>query len=212
MQAGRGGLGQVGGFAVADASFAAGQGEQCLQEALLVDAGFEEFLAGGAPLLDGCAGVAQRYLQQGAVEGERGAQFVGGVGDEVPLGGEGGFQAGQQVVEGAGEFFELIVGPGQGEPLVQAGGGDPAGGGGDGAHRPQYPPGDQPAEGEGECGHDGQRDAGLGQQRVQVERVLGQPGVGELHAAEILAQALVAAAGVGTGRILLPAVARSNSQ
>jgi len=116
VQAGRGGLGQVGGFAVADASFAAGQGEQCLQEALLVDAGFEEFLAGGAPLLDGCAGVAQRYLQQGAVEGERGAQFVGGVGDEVPLGGEGGFQAGQQVVEGAGEFFELIVGPGQGEP------------------------------------------------------------------------------------------------
>jgi putative ABC transport system permease protein len=50
-----------------------------------VDVGFEEFLAGSAPLLDGRAGVAQRYLQQGAVEGERGAQFVGSVGGKLAL-------------------------------------------------------------------------------------------------------------------------------
>jgi hypothetical protein len=51
----------------------------------LVDAGFEKFLSSGAPPLAGRAGVAQRDLQQGAVEGERGAQLVGGAGDEVPL-------------------------------------------------------------------------------------------------------------------------------
>jgi len=72
---------------------------------------------------------------------------------------------------------------------VQAGGGDRPGGGGDGAYRPQDPPGDQSAEGEGEGGHDGQCDAGLGQQRVQVEPVLGHPGAGELYAAMVTGQA-----------------------
>jgi hypothetical protein len=56
-----------------------------------VDAGFEKFLAGGSPLLGGGGGVAQGRLHQGAVQGERGAQLVGGVGGEVPLGGERGF-------------------------------------------------------------------------------------------------------------------------
>jgi len=94
---------------------------------------------------------------------------------------------------------------------MQAGGGDPARGRGDGADRPQHPPGYHPAEREREHGHDGQRDAGLGQERVQIELARVQGFLVPLLAGEIRAQAPVVA-GLAGGRILLPAVSRSNSQ
>jgi hypothetical protein len=52
-QVGRSGIGQVGGLTAADAAFAGGHGERALQKVFLVLAGFEDLLAGGAPLLDG---------------------------------------------------------------------------------------------------------------------------------------------------------------
>ncbi len=58
------GLGQVGGFAVADAPFAGRKGEQCLQREFLLLAGFEEFLAGGAPPLSGRPRVARPWAGQ----------------------------------------------------------------------------------------------------------------------------------------------------
>ena len=89
----------------------------------------------------------------------------------MPLGLERCLQPRQQLVESTGELGELIVRPGQREALVQAGGGDPARGRGDGPQRAQHPAGHQPAEREGERGHDRQRDGGLQDQRVQVYRV-----------------------------------------
>lgn len=47
-----------------------------------------------------------------------------GVGHEMPLRRERCLQPAQQAIERVGEFFELIVRAVQGEPLVQAGGGD----------------------------------------------------------------------------------------
>ena len=60
---------------------------------------------------------------------------MGGIGDEVPLGLEGGVEAGEEVVEGVAELFELLVGVVEREPLVEVAGRDPSGGRGDGADR-----------------------------------------------------------------------------
>jgi hypothetical protein len=45
----------------------------------------------------------------------------------------------KRVVEGVAEFLELVIGSVQVQPLVQAAGGDPAGGGGDRAQQAQHP-------------------------------------------------------------------------
>ena len=58
------------------------------------------------------------------------------------------------------EFLELVVGSVQGQPLVQAAGGDPPGGGGDCAQRAQHPAGQEPADRGG-----GHRDRPLGRWR-----------------------------------------------
>jgi hypothetical protein len=96
---------------------------------------------------------------------------VGGVGDEpalgvqgVLLGVEGGIQPGEQPVDGVGQVFQLVVGPGDGEALVQVGLGDLAGGGGDGPQRSQHPAGHQPAQCDGDRQHDRQRDTGQEEQ------------------------------------------------
>ena len=92
------------------------------------------------------AGIGQGDLADDPLAGQRGAQLVRGVGDELALGAEGCLQPGQQRVEGVAEFLELVIGAGEGEALAQAGGGDLAGGRGDGAQRPQHAAGDEPAE------------------------------------------------------------------
>ena len=83
--------------------------------------------------------VGEGYLEQGAFPGQGRAQLVRGIGGEAPLGVERGLQPREQVVEGVGEFLELVVGSVQAQPLVQAAGGDPPGGGGDRAQRAQRP-------------------------------------------------------------------------
>ena len=96
-----------------EAALAAGQGEQRLDEAFLLGVGGEHLPRGGAPGLGGGAGVVERDLQHGALAGDGGAQLVRGVGDEVPLGLEGGLEAGEQVIEGVAEGLELVIGPAQ---------------------------------------------------------------------------------------------------
>ena len=43
---------------------------------------------------------------------------MGGVGDEVLLGFEGGVESGEEVVEGVAQLFELLVGVVESEPLL----------------------------------------------------------------------------------------------
>jgi hypothetical protein len=134
-------LRQVYAVAVAKPSLAARQGQERLKEALLLPPGLQYLPAGGAPLTNSRASVAQRHLQQCPVQGERGAQLVRGASHEVPLCLEGRLKASQQLVESVREFPELIIRPGEGKALVQAGGGDPARSRGDGAQRAQHPSG-----------------------------------------------------------------------
>src|SRR6266545_3015111 len=58
---------------------------------------------GGVDRLD-----AERELELGATEGERRAQFVACVGDELALALERGFESPQHVVERLAEAFELV--------------------------------------------------------------------------------------------------------
>ncbi|WP_345146080.1 hypothetical protein [Nonomuraea rubra] len=55
-------------------------------------------------------GVGEGDFEQGTQAGQGGAQLVGGVGDEVALGVEGGLQPGEQVVEGVAELGQLVGG------------------------------------------------------------------------------------------------------
>src|SRR5215469_10028103 len=165
---------QVGGPGLAGAGFAAGQGEHRLDEAFLLGVGGEQVPADGLPGGGGGGGIGEGDLEQGAFPGQGGAQLVRGVGGEAPLGAEGGFQPREQVVEGVGEFLELVVGSVQSQPLVQAASGDPAGGGGDRAQRAQHPAGDEPADRGGGHRDDRQGDSGGDQQLLPVEGDLSQ--------------------------------------
>ncbi len=119
---GRGdGGGEVDGLVPGQPAFAAGQGEQGLDQACLLIAGGEHLLGGGTPCLGRRVGVVERNLEECALGRQGGAQLVRGVGDEVPLGLEGGFQPREQAVEGVPEFLEFVRRAVQGEALVQAG-------------------------------------------------------------------------------------------
>ena len=130
LQAGqcrRDGGGEVDGFVSAQPAFAAGQGEQCFDQARLLIAGGEHLQGGGAPGRGRRAGVVERNLEEGALGRQGGPQLMGGVGDEVPLGLEGGFEPREEAVEGIPEFLELVFRAVEGKAFVQAGGGDPPG-------------------------------------------------------------------------------------
>ena len=62
--------------------------------------------SGSPPQVVGGLRAAQRPLEQGAVQGERGAQFVGGVGHEMTLGIERALEAFEQVIESGGEVAD----------------------------------------------------------------------------------------------------------
>src|ERR1039457_5409888 len=74
------------------APLAASQRQQRFDQLFLLLACFEYVLARGLVGRQGRAGVGECHLQQGASQSERGAQLMGGIGDEVPLGGEGAIQ------------------------------------------------------------------------------------------------------------------------
>ncbi len=143
-------LGQVERFPLLHAALAAGQGQQRLDQAFLLIAHDQGFLAGGAERRGGGIGIGQRHLQQGPFGGQRGAQLMGSVGHEAPLRLERRLQPGEQAVQGSAEFGELVVAAAQGHPAAQVAGRDVPGGGGDRAQRAQEPARDQPARPEGQ--------------------------------------------------------------
>ncbi len=158
--------GEVDGLVAAEAALAAGEREQGFDQAFLLLADGEQLLAGVPVGVDARVGVAERELEQGAFERERGAQFVRGVGDELPLRVEGRFETCEQSIERGAELLELVVGPLESEPAVEVAGGDLASGVGDRAQRTQGAAGDHPAEPDREHGHDRERDRGVDEQLV----------------------------------------------
>ena len=159
--------GEVDGLTAVEAALAAGEREQRFDQALLLLADGEQLLAGVPVGLDAGVGIAERELEQGALERERGAQLVRGVGDELSLRLEGRFEPAEQSVDGGAELLELVVGPVEVEPAVEVAGGDLAGGVGDRAQRAQGAAGDHPAEPEREHRHQRERDRGVEEQLVQ---------------------------------------------
>jgi hypothetical protein len=103
--------GQIEGLPDGGAGLAAGQGEQRLDQALLLGVGGEQLRADGLPGPGRGGRVGPRDLEQGALAGQRGAQLVRCADGEPPLGLEGGLQPREQAVEGVPEFPELVVGP-----------------------------------------------------------------------------------------------------
>jgi hypothetical protein len=149
---------QVEGLRAGDASFAARQREQRVDQLLLLPAEPQDLVAGGAQGVDADLRVAQRHLQHGPLGGQRGAQLVGRVGDEMPLRLERGFQPREQVVEGLAEPAELVVAVPGPQPPAQVRSGDVPRGRDDRLQRPQQAPREQPAE--PERGRDGERQGG----------------------------------------------------
>ena len=93
-----------------------------------------QVLLGGEHALVGCAQrgevrvrVGERDLDQRSLAGQRRAQLVRGVGDELALRLERGVEPPKQVIEGVPEFLELVLRAVEGQALVQAGRGDPVG-------------------------------------------------------------------------------------
>ena len=66
----------------------------------------------------GGARIGQGDLADDPLAGQRGAQFVRGVGNELALGPERCFQPREQPVEGVAEFLELVVRAAQGQALA----------------------------------------------------------------------------------------------
>ena len=152
---------------VVDAALAAREREQRFDQALLLLADGEQLLAGVPVGLDARVRVAERELEQSALERERRAQLVRRVGDELSLRLEGRFEAAEQSVDGVSELPELVVRPREVEPAVKAARGDLAGGLGDRAQRAQCASGDHPAEPERDHRHHRERERGVDEQLVQ---------------------------------------------
>ena len=104
----------------------------------------ERLFAGRPQVVGVGVGVGEGDLEEGPLAGERGAQFVGGVGDEVTLRLERGFEAPEEVVEGLAELGELVFGAVEAEAAVEVGGGDLLCGSVHGAERAKEPAGDPP--------------------------------------------------------------------
>ena len=128
-----GGCGQIDRFAPVEATFTACEGQQSFDEALLLFARCQEFFERGTEFLGGRVRVGEGDFKERSVEGERGPQLVGGIGDEAPLGLEGVVESGQQSVDGVGEVLHLVIRSGEGKPFVQVPFGDLLG---SGRHRP----------------------------------------------------------------------------
>ena len=100
-------------------------------------------------------------VDRGAHDGQRRAQLMARVGDELPLAGERAVEPFEHGVEGVGELAQLVARALQRDALGQVLLACRAGGRGEPVHRPQDASGDDPARDRGE-----QRDAGQAEQRV----------------------------------------------
>ena len=163
---------QIERVALGETRLPAGEREECLDQAFLLRPGCEHPLVRGPEGLHGRVGVRQRQLDEGPLHGERRAQLVRGVRHELTLGLDELLQPREQRVEGVAEFLELVVRAAQCQPLVQVGGGDAAGGGGDRPQRAEHPSCDEPAERHRQHRHDRQRQPRVDEQVVQVGGVL----------------------------------------
>lgn len=101
---------QVDGLAAIETALAARQREQGFDQMFLLKAGGEQLLGGGPPALPSGGRIGQSHLEQGAVRSERRAEFMGGVGHEMPLRFEGCLEPGEQIIEGVGGGLEKLVG------------------------------------------------------------------------------------------------------
>jgi hypothetical protein len=85
-------------------------------------------------------------------------------------------ETGEEVVEDAAQFGQLVGGLAEVEALVEVSGGDRLGGGGDGPQGPEEAAGDEPAAGEGDGDEDGERDGGADEELVRADAL---PGAGD---------------------------------
>ncbi len=159
-------------LAALQSRLAARERQQRIDHLLEVLLGGEHALVGRTQRGEVRVRVGERDLDQGSLAGQRRAQLVRGVGDELALRFEGSVEPLEQVIEGVPEFLELVLRAVERQTLVQAGGGDPAGRAGDGPDRSQHPAGDEPAGQQGEYGHDRQRDSRVDQELVRVGSAL----------------------------------------
>ena len=91
--------GEVDGLTAVDPALAAREHEQRLDQAFLLLADGKQLLARVPVGLDAGVRIAQRELEQGALERERRAQLVRRVGDELPLRIEGRLEAAEQSID-----------------------------------------------------------------------------------------------------------------
>jgi hypothetical protein len=118
------------------------------------------------------SGSAKGQLDGRPLQGKRRAQLVRGVRDELALGLDELLQSCEQIVEGVAQLLELVIRIAECEALVQAGGRDVAGGGGNRPQRAKHPPCDEPAERHRDHRHDRQRKPRVDEQLVDVDGLL----------------------------------------
>jgi len=116
-----------------------GQKQQVVQElshprGLLGQPGQELLGAAGGVA---AAGVGEGDVEFGAHRGQRAAQLVGGVANELLLAGGGVIDPGQHRVQGGGQTGELIAGGWDRDPATWVGAADPGRTGPQAFHRPQ---------------------------------------------------------------------------
>src|SRR5581483_9900612 len=116
---GGGDCGEVDGLAAVEAALAAGEGEQCFDEAFLLFADGEQLLTRVPVRVDAGVRVAERQLEQRTLERERRSELVRGVGDELALRLERRLESREQSVDRSAELLQLVVRPLEGEAAVE---------------------------------------------------------------------------------------------
>ena len=112
-------------------------------------------------------GIAAGDVEQGLGDRERGAQLVGGVGRESLLLGDVCLKAREHVVEGIGEFAELILAARQPDSVGERSGGGRASGVCDAGQGGEHAAGEDPAAHETDHQQEGQHRGRPGNERVQ---------------------------------------------
>jgi hypothetical protein len=145
--------------------------QQCLDEPLGVIDGLADFGGHRHQFVARRLRLGEDDVDRGAHDGQRRAQLMACVGDELPLAGEGAVEPSEHGVEGVGELTQLVARSLQSDALGQVLLTCRAGSCGEPVHRPQDASGGDPARDRGE-----QCDAGQAEQRVGQQ-------VGECRAA-----------------------------
>ncbi len=167
---------QVERLGVLEPALAAREGQQSFDEPFLLAAECERFDTGGSQGLGVGVGIGERDLQQCPLPGERRAELVGGVRDEVTLRLERCLEPREEAVEDAAEVGELVLGAVKSEPPVQIRGGDLLRGGGDDAQWSEEPAGKPPGSGDRSYDDDDDDASGAGIELLHGRRVWDERG------------------------------------